>query len=179
MSIIECGGSTSGSGCEVAVRTEPPTADRPLQRLALVRRREGVSRRTVARRLKIDVAQVKSQEDEKADMLLSNLYQWQEVLEVPVTELLVESNDPLSAPVLKRAQMVRLMKTAQTILERSQQISIRRMAQTLIEQLLEAMPELEHVTPWHAVGQRRTRSELGQAAQRRLSLDWFQELGDA
>ena len=178
MSIMECGGSTSGSRCEAAVRTEEPTADRPLHRLARVRRREGVSRRTVARRLKIDVAQVKSQENENADMLLSNLYQWQEVLDVPITELLVESDDPLSTPVLKRAQMVRLMKTARTILERSHQISIRRMAQTLIEQLLEVMPELKSVTPWHAVGQRRTRSELGQAARRRLSFDWFQDLAE-
>ena len=178
MSIIECGGSTSGSRCAAPVRIEEPTADRPLHRLALVRRREGVSRRTVARRLRIDVARVKSQEDENADMLLSTLYQWQEVLDVPISELLVESNDPLSAPVLQRAQMVRLMKTATTILERSHQISIRRMAQTLIEQLLDLMPELESVTPWHAVGQRRTRDELGQAARRGLSLDWFQDSGD-
>ena len=178
MSIIECGGSTSESRCAAAVRIEEPTADRPLHRLALVRRREGVSRRTIARRLRIDVARVKSQEDENADMLLSTLYQWQEVLDVPIGELLVESNDPLSAPVLKRAQLVRLMKTATTIFERSHQISIRRMAQTLIEQLLELMPELESVTPWHAVGQRRTRDELGQAARRGLSLDWFQDSGD-
>ncbi|HUT95699.1 MAG TPA: hypothetical protein VMY37_39960 [Thermoguttaceae bacterium] len=178
MSIIECGGSTSGSRCAAAVRTEEPTADRPLHRLALVRRREGVSPRTVARRLRIDVARVKAQEDENADMLLSTLYQWQEALDVPIGELLVESNDPLSAPVLKRAQLVRLMKTATTIFERSHQISIRRMAQTLIEQLLELMPELKSVTPWHAVGQRRTRDELGQAARRGLSLDWFPDSED-
>ena len=178
MSIIECGGSTSGARCTAAVRTEEPTADRPLHRLAFVRRREGISRRTVARRMKTDLAQVKSQEDETADMLLSTLYEWQKVLDVPIEELLVESNDPLSAPVLKRAQLVRLMKTARTILQRAHQLSIQRMAQTLVEQLLEIMPELESVTPWHAVGQRRTRAELGKAAQRGLSLDWAHDLGD-
>ena len=178
MSIIEYGGSTSGSRCAPAVHTEKPTAEAPLHRLALVRRREGVSRRTVARRLRIDIARVKSQEDENADMLLSTLYQWRDVLDVPVAELLVDSNDPLSAPVLKRAQMVRLMKTATTILERSHQTAIRRMAQTLIGQLLELMPELETVTPWHAVGQRRTRDDLGQAAVRGLELDWFHDSGD-
>jgi hypothetical protein len=123
----------------------------------------------------VDVAQIKSQEDEGADLLLSTLYRWQEALAVPVAELLVESNDPLSGPVLKRAQMIRLMKTARTIVERAHQVSIRRMAQTLIEQLLEVMPELASVNPWHAVGQRRTRAELGQAARRRLSLDWFRD----
>lgn len=175
MSITECGGSTSGSRCAATVALKAPVARRPLHRLGAVRRREGISRRTLARRLSVDVTHVKSQENEGTDMLLSTLYRWQEALEVPVAELLVESNDPLSAPVLKRAQMIRLMKTARTILERAHQVSIRRMAQTLIEQLLEVMPELATVNPWHAVGQRRTRAELGQAAQRRLSLDWFRD----
>ena len=67
----------------------------------------------------------------------------------------METEEPLSAPVMKRAQMVRLMKTAQAILERSSQPSIRRMAQTMTEQLIEIMPELADVGPWHAVGKRR------------------------
>lgn len=175
MSIIECGGAVSAGRCVATVPTDAPVAPRPLHRLAQVRRREGVSRRTVARRLNLDIAQVKSQEQESADLPLSTLYRWQEVLDVPVAELLVESGDPLSGPVLKRAQMVRLMKTARSILERAQQVSIRRMAQMLIEQLIEIMPELETVTPWHAVGQRRTRAELGQAAQRRVPRDWLRE----
>jgi len=176
MSTIEYCGPASGVRYQGAA--EIPIADRPLHRLASVRLREGVSRRTVARRLSIDVGHVKSQEKENADMLLSTLYKWQEVLEVPVVELLVDSSDPLSAPVLKRAQLVRLMKTTKAILERTCQPSIRRMAQMLVEQLLDIMPELERVNPWHAVGQRRTQAELGQAAQRRLSADWLHDPGD-
>jgi transcriptional regulator with XRE-family HTH domain len=155
-----------------------PTAARPLHRLAEVRRLQGVTRCTLARRLNSDVAMVKLQEEPTADMLLSTLYAWQQVLEVPITELLVEANDPLSAPVLKRAQFLRVMKTAAAILERCQQPSIRRMAQMLIEQLCEIMPELEGVGPWHAVGRRRTQDELGQAALRCFSLDGFQDLGE-
>ncbi len=170
MNFMECGASPSGECC--AAREKIPIADRPLHRLAQIREREGVSRRTIARRLHLDVADVKTQEQENADLLLSHLYEWQKVLDVPIGELLVESSDPLSMPVLKRARLVRLMKTARTILERAQQASIRRMAQVLIDQLLEIMPELETVNPWHAVGQRRTRAELGQAAQRHLSFDW-------
>ena len=67
--------------------------------------------------------------------------------------------------------MVHLMKTAGAILERAQQIPIRRMAQMLIDQLCEVMPELKTVSPWHAVGHRRTSDELGQAAYRRISTD--------
>ena len=176
MSIMDYSVPDSGTRHGAAVKM--PTADRPLHRLAEVRRLQGVSRRTLARRLNTDVGTVKLQENENADILLSTLYEWQEVLEVPVTELLVEADEPLSMPVMKRAQLVRLMKTAGAILQRSQQVAIRRMADMLVDQLVEMMPELAGVTPWHAVGKRRTQDELGQAAQRCMSADLFRDLGD-
>ena len=176
MSIMDYSVPDSGTRHGAAVKM--PTADRPLHRLAEVRRLQGVSRRTLARRLNTDVGTGKLQENENADILLSTLYEWQEVLEVPVTELLVEADEPLSMPVMKRAQLVRLMKTAGAILQRSQQVAIRRMAEMLVDQLVEMMPELAGVTPWHAVGKRRTQDELGQAAQRCMSADLFRDLGD-
>ena len=136
---------------------------------------QGMSRRTVARRLKTNVSAVKS-EEEAEDIPLSKLYQWQSVLGVPIGELLVEAEDQLSAPVLKRAQMLRMMKTAVAILERSQQQSIRRMAQMMVQQLVELMPELASVGPWHAVGRRRTQDELGAAFHRRLSPEALADL---
>jgi len=153
-----------------------PMNDRPLHRLAEIRRRQGVTRRTIARRLNTDIGTVKSQEQPDADLRLSILYAWQEVLDVPVSELLVETEEPLSTPVLKRAQLVRIMKTAAAILQRSQQPSIRRMAEMMVEQLCEIMPELNGVSPWHAVGRRRTQDELGQAAFRRISAELLHEL---
>lgn len=176
MSIIDY--SVPATRTRYAAAVKMPTAARPLHRLAEVRRLQGVSRRTLARRLNTEVSQVKWQEQETSDLLLSRLYQWQEVLDVPVAELLVETGDPLSAPVMRRAQMVRLMKTATAILQRSQQASIRRMAQVLVGQLTEMMPELASVNPWHAVGKRRTQDELGQAAQRGLWADFLHELLD-
>ncbi len=151
---------------------------RPLHRLAEVRRRQGVTRRTMARRLHVDVATIKRQEQPTTDLPLSTLYAWQEALEVPLAELLVETDEPLSAPVLKRARMVRLMKTAVAIRDRAQQPAIQRMAQMLIEQLLELMPELEGIGPWHAVGRRRSQNELGQAALRRLPSDIVRSLDE-
>ena len=153
-----------------------PINDRPLHRLAEIRRRQGVTRRTIARRLNTDIGTIKSQEQPGADLSLSTLYAWQEVLDVPVSELLVDAEEPLSTPVLKRAQLVRIMKTAAAILERSQQPSIRRMAEMMVEQLCEIMPELHGVSPWHAVGRRRTQDELGQAALRRISAELLHEL---
>jgi transcriptional regulator with XRE-family HTH domain len=148
-------------------------SDQPLHRLKEVRERQGVSRRTAARRLGTDVSQIKIEERETTDLLLSRLYEWQEALEVPMTELLAELDEGLSSPVRERAQMVRVMKTALALLEKARRPAIRRLAETLVEQLVEVMPELEGVGPWHSVGQRRRRDELGVAAQRRLIEDLF------
>jgi transcriptional regulator with XRE-family HTH domain len=174
MSLAELGvpdtGVTNGEPIKM------PINDRRLHRLAEIRRRQGITRRTIARRLNTDVGTVKSQEQPDADLTLSTLYAWQEVLDVPVIELLTDSEEPLSTPVMKRAQLVRIMKTAAAILERSQQPAIKRMAQMMVEQLCEIMPELNGVSPWHAVGRRRTQDELGQAAVRRISIELFREM---
>jgi len=174
MSTVHLTATEFGTAHDVPV----PTIRHPLHRLAAVRQQQGISRRTVARRLNIDLSAVRTQEDETFDISLSQLYQWQKVLEVPLSELLFEADDSLSAPVLLRAQLVRLMKSVLAFQENAKQESIRRMAQTLIDQLLSIMPELAGVGPWHAVGQRRRLDELGVAAERRLSDDVFLDLTD-
>ena len=151
----------------------PPTDCRPMQRLASVRRQQGISRRTLARRLNVDIEQVEQQESETADVPLSVVYAWQKALDVPLTELLVEASDGLTTPVLERSQLVRLMKTVLAVAEQARQESIRRMAQTMANQLIEIMPELAQVGPWHTVGKRRHLNELGIAAQRRFPDDVF------
>jgi hypothetical protein len=99
------------------------------------------------------------------------LYKWQKALDVPVSELLIEPDTQLSRPVLERARMIRLMKTAAAILERTSSSSIRRMAQMLVNQLVEVMPELAEVGPWHSVGQRRSLSELGRIVDNTISTE--------
>ena len=149
------------------------TNGRPLQRVGIVRQLQGISRRTVARYMQTDISTVKKQEDETTDMPLSDLYQWQEALDVPISELLVEAGDSLSTPILQRSQLVRLMKTALSIQETAENGPLQHMAETLVEQLVEIMPELREVSSWHAVGKRRSRNELGKAAERRMSDDVF------
>jgi transcriptional regulator with XRE-family HTH domain len=139
--------------------------ERPtLHRIAEVRRRQGVTLRNVARRLGMSLPVVRRQEQADCDLRLSELHRWQEVLEVPVAELLVEGDGQLSGPVLERSRMVKLMKTAAAVRERCQGTPVCRMAEMLVEQILEIMPELADVTPWHTVGQRRTLDELGRVA---------------
>jgi transcriptional regulator with XRE-family HTH domain len=174
MSITDCGAPGLGTPGDM----KPPFAPRPLHRLGIVRRLQGISRRTVARRLNVDVTKVKWQERATSDLSLSSLYEWQQVLEVPITELLVEADEQLATPVLKRAQLVRMMKTALGILESTSEEATKRMAQTLIAQMTQVMPELQNVSPWHSVGKRRRQDEFGVAAERRLSDDVFLDLMD-
>ena len=155
-----------------------PVVHRGFHRLATVRRLQGVSRRSLARRLNVEIAEVRRQEDESNDLPLSVLYEWQKVLDVPLAELLVESDDDISRPLMQRAQLVRLMKTALALRDEAAVEPARRTAQLLVEQLIEVMPELEHVTAWHAVGKRRRRNDLGIAAIRGMSEEVFLEAGD-
>jgi transcriptional regulator with XRE-family HTH domain len=175
MSTAPC--NATGTAPSQAV-TGSAAKPRPLQRLALVRRLQGVSRRMVARRLNIEVEQVRQQERETADLPLSVLYAWQKALDVPIAELLIEASDSLASPVLERSQLVRLMKTVLAVREHSRQESIQRMAQTMCNQLVEIMPELASVGPWQAVGKRRQKSELGVAAHRRLADSVFLDRQD-
>lgn len=153
-----------------------PLADRsvhsrPMHRLKAVRQEQGYTLRRVAQQMKRDVEEVRQEEEEFSDLPLSRLYQWQEVLEVPVADLLVETDSPLSAPVLQRARMVRLMKTAVAILERTENTGVRRLAQALAEQLKEIMPELEGVTAWPTISDRRSAGRLGRIVQQTYDLD--------
>jgi hypothetical protein len=123
--------------------------------------------------MNVDVSTVRQQEDETSDVPLSVLYQWQRVLEVPIAELLVDSDAPLSAPVLERARMVKVMKTVAAIVEKAHSPSLKRLVQMLCNQLLEIMPELTDVAPWHSIGQRRTLEEYGRAVERQMPDDMF------
>jgi transcriptional regulator with XRE-family HTH domain len=158
--------ATLGVSSEASV---PPT-NRVLHRLGKVRRLQGVSRRLLARHLNVEVAEIRRQE-ESADLPISVLYAWQKVLEVPVAELLLDSDENLSRPLLERARLVRLMKTALALVEQADGPAVRSLAQTLADQLTKIMPELSGISPWHLVGQRRRRDELGIAAMRTLSED--------
>ena len=176
MSSGSCETTNLGPSTEVSVPAGPAEPRGLRNRLAEVRRLQGLSRRTVARRLNIDVDEVRKHESQTVDLPLSVLFAWQKVLEVPVAELLVDIDDSLSSPILERSRLVRLMKTVYAIRAQAKQESIRRMAETMANQLIEIMPELIHVGPWHAVGKRRRLSELGIAAQRRLKDEVFLDI---
>ncbi len=156
-------------------QTTPPHGPR-MHRIRTVRLQQGASLRSVARNSGVDIRQLRLQEQESADLRLSDLHKWQKALDVPLAELVEDPGSSLSQPVLDRARLVRLMKTATAIRERSESAGIRRMAEMLCQQLTEIMPELEGVGPWHDYGQRRSLDEYGRIMERTVSDDLFRNL---
>jgi len=141
----------------------------PLHRIGEVRRLQGISLRAARQALGLSTDDVRIQENEHYDLLLSELYRWQRALDVPICELLSEPRLQLSQPVLARASMVKVMKTATSILETAHHPALQILAERLVDQLLEIMPELAGVAGWPSVGQRRTTEEMGRIAEHPLS----------
>ena len=155
----------------------PIVGNRPaaLQSLGSARRRQGVSVRCIAQRLGRTVAEVRQQEDECADLLVSELYRWQAALDVPLQELLNEPRDELSPRIKMRAQLLKIMKTVKSLSRESKSDESRRSLQFLTEQLLEIMPELKEVAPWPAVGHRRSTDEVGRIGENLIPDNWVNE----
>ena len=164
--------------CVAHAPVKPRTAVRRqkrLHRLADVRQQQGVTLRNVARRLGVEMSVARRQEQETCDLRISDLLGWQEVLEVPIAELLVEAEGQLSGPVLERSRMVKLMKTAAAIREQTDGTATHRLANMLIGQILEIMPELQDVSPWHHATQRRTLDDVGRVARNVVSEEVFRQ----
>jgi transcriptional regulator with XRE-family HTH domain len=146
---------------------------RPMHRISEVRQEQGVSIRSAARRLGISMQEVRAQEEPTQDLRLSQLHQWQQVLEVPISDLLLDSDGPLSTPVSQRARMLRVMKTVKALAEATHEAPVQRLADMLVTQLVEVMPELKEVSAWHSVGQRRTQDEMGRIIERIIPDSFF------
>ncbi len=120
---------------QVSISSEP----KPLHWIADVRRRQAISMRNAARRLQISIDQVRRQEEPANDMLLSELLRWQKALDVPLANLLVETDEPLSEPTMTRARLLRIRETVCAIKETATSSSIQRFATMLEQQLVELM----------------------------------------
>lgn len=132
---------------------------RKLHRIGEVRTSQGVSERTMCKRLRVDAKQLRQLEDPTTDLSLSTLAEIREALDVPFADLLVESNS-LSRPVQERAQLVKIMKTAVSLKECKLAPRAARLAQMLSEQLIELMPELADIGGWPEFGSRRSTDSI-------------------
>lgn len=148
-----------------AVSTPAPLHNR----VAQVREQQGISQRTMARRLRIDLKSYQALERPEADLRLSQLVALQAALDVPMVDLL-EDSESLSRPVAERAKMIKVMKTAAALRETPSNVRIERMVQMLCGQLIDLMPELAEVSSWPQYGSRRGSSAVGKALAQQISV---------
>lgn len=166
----------------IHLHTAPPVApetlddceeeDRPLNRIREVREQQGVSIRSMSRRLGLDVKTCRKLEDPERDLTLSELQSIQEALDVPLQDLLVDRQS-LSRPVQERAKMIRIMKTAVALKDLKMNARAERMTEMLCEQLVDIMPELAEVSGWPQFGARRGKSALGRVLAQQIDMSQF------
>lgn len=164
-----------GNSYQVPITPSSQNSQRPpkYHRIQEVCTQQGATVRALSRKMELSANEIREQENPQTDLKISELLKWQKVLDVPLADLLVDDEGPLSEPVSHRAAMLRVMKTAKAILSSAQDRSIKRLAEMLVHQIVEIMPELEDVTAWHTVGQRRTQQELGRIVERSIPDNFF------
>ena len=158
--------NTDSAGSVASNADLPPevldTETIPRHRIPEVRNQQGISVRSMARRMGIDIRSYRRMEDPSRDLTLSELAQVQKALDVPIGDLLVDRDD-LSRPVQERAKLIKAMKTAVAIKETKSSTRVHRLAEMLCDQLTDVMPELRDVGGWPQYGARRGTSALGKA----------------
>jgi transcriptional regulator with XRE-family HTH domain len=150
-------------GSAVVEHVETPPQ---LHRIATVRAEQGISLSRAAKRMQIDISAAREQENETADLKLSQLYQWRNVLEVSAGELIIEPEEIPCNPIKNRCQLVRMMKTVRSIIVESKSEVVVILARQLEALLVDLMPELETIAAWPSVGQSREPHSPGIAATR-------------
>ncbi|MBX3422294.1 MAG: helix-turn-helix transcriptional regulator [Pirellulaceae bacterium] len=147
----------------------PDTAPRKLNRLAEVRTSQGLSEKSMCKRLGIDLAELRRMEDPMCDLSLSQMRKFQVALDVPLVDLLEDSGG-LSRPVYERAQLVKVMKTAASIAECNLTPRVERLTQMLREQLIQLMPELSEITSWPQFGSRRNSGAVARILEQEIDV---------
>jgi transcriptional regulator with XRE-family HTH domain len=156
-------------------RSQRPQDNPPLHRLGEVRKLRRLSIGDVARKLQLDPDQVKQQEQATTDLTLSLLYRWQQLLKVPIGDLVIDAHHPLASPAVSREKLAKVMEVGLWILAHTKQPAIRRMAHTLVDQLVELAPELKPIAVAHSAGQEQRFDEQGRAMKGPLPVDFFLE----
>ena len=168
---------SAGSSPEPVEITAPPASKsgspKPkvvfYHRVREVRKQQGISDRSICRRLNIDAKSLRELEEPTNDLKLSQLAAIQQALDVPLIDLL-EDNGALSRPVEERAKLVKIMKTAVALKELKGSTRVGRLANMLCEQLVDLMPELADVGGWPQFGARRGSTAVGKALEQPINL---------
>ncbi len=151
----------------------PPRQRRELHRLSAVRKLRRLTLSEVARELRLPYEEARRQEQGSCDLALSQLYRWQQLLQVPIEDLLVDHDDSLGVPAVKTETLAVVLEVALQIIARTRQAGIRRIAHTLVDQIIELSPELKRIADAHTAGQAHLFDEQGNALKGDLPVDFF------
>lgn len=155
----------AANGCGSA----PSNLGQKLNRIAEVRKSQGLSERTICKRLQVDIQTLRELEEPTRDLTVSELIRVQSALEVPLVDLLEDSNS-LARPIQERAKMVRIMKTVAALDECLLSTRPKRLVSMLREQLVELMPELADVGSWPQYGSRRGAASIARVLEQEINL---------
>ena len=133
--------------------------------IAEVIKNQKISIAHCAKRLGLTQEEVLRQIDPKSNLTLNQLFDWSEVLDVPLTELL-PFDSSTSDPIRNRALLLRIMKTARQVQSLSANTVVQSAAETLILQLLELVPDFAMIEAWPSVGQSRVAKVDGLSTRR-------------
>ena len=151
----------------------PASATKCFHRLKSARLTAELSLRSVAKRMSVPIGTARAEEEGACDLRLSDLSRWQRVLQVPLSELLVEPTIAgLSEPVRQRACLIRLARTANTLLKKCSRGANRRLASRMVDEVEELMPGVKEIGTWQEVGVQRTLDELGRTADEIATGHW-------
>lgn len=148
---------------------------RPLHRIAIVMEQECLAPRAAAYRMNLPMSQIRAEAQASCDLRLSDLYRWQEALNVPLADLLQEPDDGLSPWVAIRGQLLNAMKTVKSIQIRVDDEELQALAMTLGQQLTEMMPELAEVSAWPSQGRQRPGNEMGAIFDKMVPAEFFDQ----
>src|SRR5262245_31110830 len=112
----------AGNGKLGSSSTNGPT----LHQVGTICRRQRVPLRAIAQRWGVNPEEIRRQQAESTDLTLSQLYRWQQLLGVPVTDLLMDHDEPLSEMLRWRAQLIKVMKTVVLIQQTSHEVRTQR-----------------------------------------------------
>jgi|694.fasta_scaffold07730_2 transcriptional regulator with XRE-family HTH domain len=164
MATVANGTDSLGESVSAVWNATRSTDASELHRIAEVRAQQGVSLRAISRRTGVDIRDLQAEEQPNSNLTLEQLYRWQEALDVPVANLLVDRDQQLSESVQSRAALIKVMKTVVALGEIATSPRVARMTQMLREQLVEMMPELADVGGWPNYGSRRDPDHVGRIA---------------
>lgn len=149
-----------------------------LHRIAEVRLQQGVSLRNISRRTGLPVRELRDQEQPQSNLTLRDLHIWKDALEVPLELLLVDSDMSVPQSIRSRALLIRIMKTVMSLRALVMNRRLIILLDTLRQQLVELMPELNHIGSWPMYGSQRNPDDYGRIAEEPVTITHLAFLGD-